>query len=300
MKVSVIGGAGAVGSSCVFNLAREDAVDEVVVVDIDEERAQGEAYDVERSVLLEHSANVAVGGYDDIRDASAVLVTASAAVPGDLRDRSQMIDKNKALTDEIFTELSEAVDCPIVTATSPTDVLNMVARRSYDIPREHLLGYNLNDTLRFRWAIAEHENVDSHAVEAYVLGEHGDTQVPVFSNARIDGDPTSFTEAKREAITERALDVAWETFELKGETPRWSTGYGLALIARAICTDEGRLLPCSVQPDGAYSLDDVSVGLPVRVGERGIKEIVEFDLSPEEREALDRSATTVRNDFDGL
>lgn len=300
MKVSVIGGAGAVGSSCVFSLAREKAIDEVVIIDIDEQRARGEAFDVERSVLLEHATSVSVGRYDDIRDASAVLITASAAVPSDLRDRSQMIEKNRTLAEEIFGELEGTVDCPIVTATSPTDVLNLVASRSYDIPTEHLLGYNLNDTLRFRWAIAEHEDVHPHAVEAYVLGEHGDTQVPVFSNATIDGEPTSFTFEEREAITERVLNVAWETFELKEETPRWSTGYGLALIARAICTDERRVLPCSVHPDGAYGYDDVSLGLPTRIGEEGVSEVVEFDLSPGEREGIEDSAVKIRDDFEQL
>jgi malate/lactate dehydrogenase len=189
MKVGVIGGGGIVGSSVVFNAAQKEIVDEVVIIDINEEMAIGHALDIEHAISLENNTEVTVGDYSNISNSEVVIITASAPTPPDLEDRNQLLNDNVPLLEDILSNLIQnSIDCPIVISTNPVDALITIINNEYDFDRRKILGYNLNDTMRLQWAIARHANVDRKSVNAYVLGEHGESQVPVYSQATIAGE----------------------------------------------------------------------------------------------------------------
>lgn len=295
MKVGIIGGGGAVGSTCAFNVARDGIADEVVLVDVAEGVARGHAIDIEHAVALENDTAVTVGNYGDLAGASAVVI--AVGTPTSELDegggRDALLGANLPVLRSVFDELDGAVDCPTLTITNPVDVLLSVLAGEVDRPREHLLGYNLNDTMRLRWAIADYVDAPITEVEAYVLGEHGPDQVPAFSCATVGGKPVAFDDDERREIAERARESAWAITESRGESARWATGRGLAVLVDAICRDLDRVLPCSFPLEGEYGHAGMCLGVPTRIGRDGVTGVVELDLDADERGRLADAADKV-------
>jgi malate dehydrogenase len=158
-----------------------------------------------------------------------------------------------------------------------------------------VIGLNRNDTARFRWAIAKALSVPSTAVEAFVLGEHGESQVPLFSSIKIDGRPVALKPEEKERIREEMAGffVAWNRL-LSGRTTGWTSAESIGDIIGSMALDDGRLWPCSACLIGEYGFRDVSLGVPVALASGKIKEIVEFDLEPSEQQALAASARSVQ------
>ena len=154
---------------------------------------------------------------------------------------------------------------------------------------------NRNDTTRFRWAIAKTLSVPATAVEAFVLGEHGESQVPLFSSIKIDGHPVALKSQEKDRILEEmsSFFVKWNRL-LPGRSAGWTSAESIGDIIESMALDDGRLMPCSACLTGEYGLRDVSLGAPVKLGSGKIKEIVEVDLAPSEREALEISARSVQ------
>lgn len=290
MKVTIIGAAGSVGAPVSFYLAARGLADELVMIDMRPNVVQQHAMDLSTAVST-LGITVKAGDYEDAAG-SDLVVNAAGAHQGLIADRMEMLPKNVPLTQEIAEHIGRV--CPqavVITATNPVDPLNYATWRAGGFSRRQVLGYSLNDSLRFRELIARAKGVEVRRVQAAVLGEHGSTQVPVFSSARIDGRPLSFSDREKVDIRAEVPVILQRYEELQsGRTAGWTCAIGMATLVSAIRDDTGEVFPCSAILDGEYGRSGLSMSVPVSLGRSGWRDILEWDLEPEEREGLDRSA----------
>jgi malate dehydrogenase len=205
----------------------------------------------------------------------------------------EMLPKNIAIVRE--TALKIRQHCPsaiVITATNPVDPLNYAAWRAGGFDRHRLLGYTINDSFRFRELVARAKGAKVCQVEATVIGEHGSSQVPVFSSVRVDGRPVTFSEDEKRAIIAEIPAILLRYEELQaGRTAGWTCAVGLHSMVRAIRDDTGEVFPCSVVLDGEYGRRGISMAVPVVLGREGAREIQEWDLTPDERVRFERAAS---------
>jgi malate dehydrogenase len=179
--------------------------------------------------------------------------------------------------------------------TNPVDVLVYLMHRIFWIPRNKIIGMNRNDTSRLKWAVANTFSVPATDVEGYVLGEHGDSQVHVMSQVRVRGEKLTLSAEQKEQIRSSALEFLPRWLKLQpGRTAGWSTAESAGDIFLSMVSGDGRVWVCSTPLEGEYGLRDVSLGVPVRLGPEGVREIVQLDLEPDEREGLHTSAEKIR------
>lgn len=234
---------------------------------------------------------VVAGGFEDL--AGADIVINAAGVPqGLIADRMEMLPRNIPLVRE--TALMLKANCPealVLTATNPVDPLNYATWRAGGFDRRKVIGYTLNDSLRFRESVARAKGVSVRQLEATVIGEHGSSQVPLFSSVRIDGRPASFTAGERSGILEEIPKILQRYEELQsGRTAGWTCAVGLAAIVHAIHDDSGEVFPCSLVLDGEYGQSGLSMAIPAALGKGGVREIQEWELAPEELAGFERAA----------
>lgn len=275
-------------------------LDEVVLIDIEGERATGHALDIQQSISLENNKSINHGTYNDVADVGVVVVCASTPHPLDLPNSTTLLEQDLPILRGIFSELDSVnVNCPILVATNPVDAVITILHDEFDIPRQRLLGYTLNDLIRFRWTISIHVKTDMTAVDAYVIGEHSPMQVPVFSGVKIHGCDYEFSEEERREITKLATESSRKIVQSKNETTRWTTGRGLSTVAEAIYLDKREPFPCSILAAREYGYESVSFGMPVILGQDGAISTLELELDESEIQALERSVqsiqTTCRN-----
>jgi malate dehydrogenase len=294
VKVTVIGAAGWVGMSAAFHVAASRLTDEMVLIDVRENVAEHHAMDLSTAVAA-LNVKVKSGGYEDT--AGTDLVINAAGLHQDITaDRTEMLIKNVHLVRDTALQLRRyCPDAVVITAANPVDALNYATWLAGGFDRRQLIGYSLNDTLRFREFVARAKGVEAGRVEALAIGEHGSTQVPLFSLVRIDGRPVSFTEAEKQAIRDE-YPKFFERFEgLKaGRTSGWTCAVGLAALTRAIVNDTGDIFAGSAVLEGEYGQQGLSMGVPIRLGKTGIQEILEWDLAPDEQAGLERSVEQLK------
>ncbi len=296
MKVSIVGGSGVVGSSAAYRLAQDGHCSEIVLVDIRRNLAEAHALDIEQAMAFRTTANVRGGDLEDAAASDVIILTASAPRPEVEISRRDYLSVNLPLIlDTVRPLRTLAPSALFMLASSPVDPLVYLLHRACGVPRDKTIGLNRNDTARFRWAIAKVLAVPFTAVEAFVLGEHGDSQVPLFSSIKIEGRPVALKQEEKERVTEEmaAFFVKWNQL-MPGRTAGWTSAESIGDILASMALDDGRLWPCSACLDGKYGLRDVSLGVPVRLRSGKIKEIVELDLDPSEKEALEASARVVK------
>jgi malate dehydrogenase len=290
MKVTIIGAAGSVGAPAAFYIAASGLADEIVLVDMRPNVVQQHAMDMSTAVSLRNVA-VRAGAYDDL-EGSALVINAAGVPQGLIADRMEMLPKNIPLVRDIGLEIKR--HCPaafVVTATNPVDPLNYAMWRVTGFDRHRLVGYSINDSFRLREMVARAKGVKVSRVEATVIGEHGSTQVPLFSSVRIDGRPVSFSEGEKQAIRAEIPNILKRYEELQaGRTAGWTSAIGLAALTRAVLQNTGEVFPCSVVLDGEYGQREMSMSVPVRLGAGGVQEILEWELAPDEREGLERAS----------
>jgi malate dehydrogenase len=301
-KVSVVGAAGTVGAAAGYSLALRDVVDELVFVDIPEKEGEavGQAADVNHGVAYDANTTVRQGGYEATAGSDVVVVTAGIPrQPG--QTRIDLAGDNAGIMESIESSLAaHSDDFVSVTTSNPVDLLNRHLHEVGDRPREHVVGFGGRlDSARFRYVLAERFDAPVKNVEATILGEHGDAQVPVFSKVRVDGTDPSFTADERESITESLTESAMDVIERKGAT-QWGPATGVAHVVEAVLRDTGEVLPCSVVLDGEYGHDDTAVGVPCRVGANGIEAVVEWDLNEEETEGLAEAAEKLSEQYETI
>ena len=296
-KVTVVG-AGNVGATCAQELARRDYAD-VVLVDIKEGLPQGKALDINQAgpVLGYEPSVVGTNGYEETAGSDVVVITAGLPrQPGMSRDDLVATNENivKSVTEAAVAASPDAI---LIVVSNPLDAMCEVARRVSGRPRERVFGQaGILDTARFRTFIAWETKASVKDVQALVLGGHGDQMVPVASATTVGGVPlTKLVPADRlQAMVERTAVGGGEIVKLLG-TSAWSApGAASAQMVDAVCLDEKRVLACTAYLQGEYGIDDLYMGVPVRLGASGIEEILEVDLTPDEQKMLQASADAVR------
>ena len=293
MRTAILGGGGGVGSSAAFNLLLQANSDDVVLVDCRAEMVESHVLDLEQVLELGAPGSIRGGGLDDVLDADVVVVAASAplVVNG---SRLAYLTANVAIVRSLVEMIDESWPGIVVVVTNPVDPLCTWIQRTTGIERTRVLGYTLNDSLRLRTGISKALRVEPGAVDAWVLGEHGDTSVPLFDRVRIRGEVASLTEAERDAADEflRTWYVRHVSLD-SGRSSTWTSGIGVARMVHAIGADTGELWPASVVLAGEYGIDGVALTVPVTLGRRGAR-IHEWQLTADQRAALERSAAVVR------
>jgi malate/lactate dehydrogenase len=271
-------------------------VSEIVLLDVRRNLAEAHAIDIEQAVVHRSTTRLRAGDAEDTAGSDVVLMTASVPKRDVEISRREYLAVNLPIalgTIEPIVGLSP--DALWIVASSPVDPLVYLVRQVFRLRRDRVIGLSRNDSARFRWAIARALSVPSTAVEAFVLGEHGETQVPIFSEIRINGEPVTLKPEQIDRVRSE-LDgffVKWNQLQA-GRTAGWTSAESIGDMVFSMVAQDERVWPCSNCLDGEYGLKEVSLGVPVRFGTAGVKEIVEFALEPTERRAVEASATAIR------
>ena len=294
MKVALFGGAGGVGSSAAFNLLLDPAGHEVVIVDNRPEMVVSHVMDFQQVLEQGASGSVRAGDLGDLPDCDVLVLCASMA-EGPSDSRMLFLECNAQIVRSAAQALGPDWPGAALIVTNPVDPLVTLFHQLTGFDRRRVIGYTLNDTLRLRTGIALALGVDPGSVDAWVVGEHGDSSVPVFTRVFVDGRPVELSAEQRADASRftrgwfakhKALD--------SGRSSTWTSGLGTARMVAALANGGGERFPASVVLDGEYGIEGVSVGVPVTIGHRGVEQILEWDLSDAERQALEAAAEGVR------
>jgi len=301
----VIVGAGNVGSTFAFTLMISGVAREIVLIDNNEQWAKGECMDLNHGASFVHPVNVYSAGYEGCRDADIVVITAGAKQkPG--QTRTDLIKTNTEIFKDIIPKIVKyAKEAILLVVTNPMDILTYVALKISGLSSNKVLGSGtVLDSSRFRYLISEHCHVDPRNVHAYIIGEHGDTELPVWSHANIGGMVLAkycpicenHCDYKKELgkIFEEVKDAAYKIIESKGAT-YYAIGLALVRIVEAILRDENSVLPISTLIDNYYGTSDVCLSLPSIVNRGGVKGFLKLKLSSIEQKQFRHSANTLKD-----
>jgi len=301
-KVSVIGAAGTVGAAAGYNIALRDIADELVFVDIPDMEAEtvGQAADANHGVAYDSNTVVRQGGYEATEGSDVVVITAGIPrKPG--QTRIDLAGDNAPIMEDIGSSIAEYNDDFVsITTSNPVDLLNRHLYETGDRDRHAVIGFGGRlDSARFRYVLSQRFGAPVQNVEATILGEHGDAQVPVFSKVRVDGRDPEFTADEREEILGNLQESAMDVIERKGAT-EWGPATGVAHMVEAVLRDTGEVLPGSVVLDGEYGYEDTAFGVPVKLGSNGVEEVVEWDLDDYEADLMDDAAEKLSEQYDEI
>ncbi|WP_435126251.1 malate dehydrogenase [Halobaculum sp. D14] len=301
-KVSIVGAAGTVGAAAGYNLALRDVADELVFVDIPdmEEKTVGQAADTNHGIAYDSNTRVRQGDYSATEGSDVVVIT--AGIPRkEGQTRIDLAGDNAPIMADIGESLAEYNDDFVsVTTSNPVDLLNRHLYEAGDRDRHTVVGFGGRlDSARFRYVLSERFDVPVKNVEATILGEHGDAQVPVFSKVRVDGRDPSFDADEKEEILGDLQESAMDVISRKGAT-QWGPATGVAHMVEAILRDTGEVLPGSVVLDGEFGYEDTAFGVPVKLGSNGVEEVVEWDLDDYEADLMDEAAEKLSEQYDKI
>nr|WP_294468655.1 L-lactate dehydrogenase [uncultured Sellimonas sp.] len=305
-KAAIIG-CGFVGASSAFSLVHKGLFSELVLIDANHAKAEGEAMDLSHGRPFTSPMKIYAGTYDDISDCSLIIITAGAnQKPGETR--LDLVHKNVSIFKSIIPEITKRnFEGILLIVANPVDILTYAALKISGYPKERVLGSGtVLDSARFRYLLSEHLNVDSRSVHAYIIGEHGDSELAVWSSANVSGiGINDFCELRGHYQHDEAMDriyrtvrdSAYEIIERKG-----ATYYGVAMavsrIAESIIRNEHSVLPVSSLMEGEYGLTDLCISVPTIVSAKGAEQVLEIPLSPEEKEKLQKSAAELKKVLD--
>ncbi|MFB6189377.1 MAG: malate dehydrogenase [Halapricum sp.] len=300
VKVTIVGGAGTVGAAAAYNIALRDIAEEIVLVDIPdkEEATMGQAADVNHGIAYDANTEVYQGTYEDTAGTDVAVITAGIPrQPG--QTRLDLAEDNLPIMADIGSQLEEYSDDFVsITTSNPADLLNRHLYETGERSREKIIGFgNRLDSARFRYVLGKWFDAPVGNVDAAVIGEHGDSQVPLFSHVRVDGVDRTFSDDEQEEILENVRESAMNVIEKKGAT-QWGPATGLGHMVEAVLRDTGEVVPGSVPLDGEYGYEGPSLGVPVKLGRDGVEEIVEWELSDFEREQLDEAAEKLDEQYE--
>lgn len=301
-KAAVIG-CGFVGSATAFTLMQSRLFSELVLLDADADKADGEAKDIAHGVPFAGQMKLYAGGYDDIADAAILIITAGAnQKPGETR--LDLVRKNVAVYQSILPEIAKrSYQGILLVVSNPVDILTFVALQCSGVPEHRVIGSGtVLDTARLKYALSEHLSVDSRSIHSFIIGEHGDSEVAVWSSANVSGIPLhDFCEMRgyfshEEEMRKIAENVKNSAYEIIAK--KRATYYGIAMAVRRICEcivrDEKSILPVSSLLHGEYGIDGIALSMPAIVGAQGIETRVPIPLSDSELQKLQDSARSLR------
>lgn len=307
-SVAIIG-TGNVGVAAAYALFNQRIASEIILVDLDKEKAEGEAMDLMHGQLLVGNVTVRSGGYEDLKNTQVVVVTAGVGQKSPDESRLELLNRNATVFKNIISELDKhAPNAILIIATNPVDILTYVSQKLTSRAPQRVIGTGtLLDTARFRALLGRYYGVDPRSVHAYILGEHGDSEVPIWSQANIGGKPIEHNTLMgkpfdREALNQlfqEAKNAAYEIIERKGFTNS-AIGVVIARIVEGILEDENSVIPVGVYWDGEYGIDDVCMSLPSVIGIEGVKHRVTPDLNDEEVSGLEQSANVLKESLDDM
>lgn len=302
-KVSIIG-SGNVGSTFAFALMISGIAREIVMIDRNGLLAEGQCMDLNHGLSFTRPAKIYSSGYDGCADSDVIVVTAGAKQkPG--QSRMDLLQQNVAIYKDIIPNiLRYARNAIILAVTNPIDILTYAALKISGLPKNQVIGSGtVLDSSRLRYLISENCNVDPRNVHAYIIGEHGDTELAVWSNANIGGMPlTEYCalcnkkcdyEIKLGEIFEEVKNAAYKIIEAKGAT-YYAIALALVRITEAIFRDENSILPVSTLINDYYGINDVCIGIPCQVNRNGVEKFLSLELSIQEQEQFKHSANTLK------
>ena len=302
MKIGIVG-SGFVGSTAAYAMVLQGVGSEFVLVDINRKLADAHAQDILHATPFAHPARVAAGDYEDLKGADIVVIAAGVAQkPGETR--LQLLERNAQVFADVVPKVCQnAPNAILLIATNPVDVMTQVATRLSGLPPERVIGSGtVLDTARFRALLGDYLGVSPQSVHAYVLGEHGDSEVLIWSEARVGGVSVfdfakqinrPITEEVQKQIDDGVRLAAYRIIEGKGAT-YFGIGAGLARLARAILSDERAMLTVSILTEEVEGVAEVALSLPRIVGRQGVVTTLPVKLSEDERRALRKSAEILK------
>ena len=307
-KAAIIG-CGFVGSASAFSLMQSGLFSELVLIDANREKAEGEALDIAHGIPFARQMKIYAGDYDDIMDSAVIIVTAGANQKPE-ETRLDLVHKNVNIFKSIIPEVAKRdYQGILLIVANPVDILTYTALKLSGMPENRVIGSGtVLDTARLKYRLGEHLSVDSRSVHAFIVGEHGDSEIAVFSSANVSGIPLNrFCEMRghfeHEAATRRiAEEVKNSAYEIIAK--KHATYYGIAMSVKRICEaivrDEKSILPVSSMMHGEYGISDVALSMPAIVGKDGVETRVPISISEEEEAKLKESADTLKKVIEGL
>ena len=302
-KAAVIG-CGFVGSSTAFALMQSGLFSELILIDADADRAEGEALDISHGTPFARPMKIYAGTYKDISDAAIVIITAGANQKPD-ETRLDLVSKNTKIMRSIVQEIMKyGCEGILLIVSNPVDILTYEALKISGLPKNRVIGSGtVLDTGRLKSELAEHLGVDSRSIHAFIIGEHGDSEIAAFSSANVSGGPLNDVcemrgyfhhEAAMREIAQTVKNSAYEIIEKKK-----ATYYGISMAVRRICEaivrDEKSILPVSVMLDGIYGLKDIVLSMPTIIGAGGAEGQMPITLNQAEQDQLKQSADVLRD-----
>ena len=295
MKIAIVGGGGGVGSSVAFNLLVRPEPFEVGLVDGHSGMARSHEMDLQQVVAAGASGSIGVIRHDDVVGADVVVLAAAAPLTIN-RSRMVYLRENLPILRTVTAAITADWPGTVVVVTNPVDPLCTWLRRELRLDRRRVLGYTANDSLRLRTAVGDELGVPAHSVDAWVLGEHGDTCVPLYDRVTVDGEPVTLTAAQR-AVAEDFLrnwyirHVALDS----GRSSTWTSGHVMArMIAELLGPPTAQPWPASVVLEGEYDIAGVALTVPVTLGHGGVERIHEWQLTDDQAAGLRAGAAIVR------
>ena len=299
----VLVGTGAVGCSYAYSMINQGVAEEFVLVDVNEAKAEGEAMDLSHAVPFSPSpTKVWSGSYADCKDADLVVITAGLPQkPGETR--LDLVEKNTKIFKQIVRGIMDSgFDGIFLIATNPVDILTYVTWKESGLPKERVIGSGTTlDSARFRYMLGDYLDVDPRNVHAYIVGEHGDTELPVWSHATIGvqkletilANNAQYKQEDLDKIFENVRDAAYHIIERKGAT-YYGIGMSLLRVTKAILNNENSVLTVSAYLEGQYGEKDAYVGVPAVINREGVREIVELELNEDEKAKFAHSVKVLK------
>jgi L-lactate dehydrogenase len=300
-RVCVIG-CGNVGMASAFALLQSELIRELVLIDRNEDKAEGEVMDLQQAIAVPMTSpvKVTVGDYKDAANSSIVVITAGVASDDPQVSRLELLGENIKIIREIVGKLkAENFDGILIMTTNPVDILAQVAQAESGLPASRVISTGtIIDTARLRVMLAEELAIEPRAVDAYVIGEHGDSEIAVWSAARIAGLPLAkFPGARKlphyDEMLKRVRQAAPEIVKRKGNTS-YAIGMCVRRICEAILRNERMVLPVSTLMQGEYEIEGVYLGTPCIIGKNGVEQVIELELNKKEKAGLKHSANVLR------
>ncbi len=306
----VIVGTGFVGMSYAYALVNQGTVEELVLIDINKDKAEGEAMDLNHGLAFgPRKMNIYAGDYNDCNDATIVVITAGVNQK-EGETRIQLLSRNAIIIKSVVKNImTSGFNGILIVASNPVDILAYVAWKESGLNSSKVIGSGTAlDTARLRYEISSYINIDSRNIHAYILGEHGDSEFVCWSNSNVGVKPLNAVINSMDEINFDDLDhiylkvrnAANEIIKRKKAT-YYGIGMALVRITAAILNNENRIMPISVLNNGVYNtVNDIYIGLPAVLNKDGVHHIVWLDLNKEEKEKLDISANILRNNLNSI
>jgi malate dehydrogenase len=305
MKVTVVG-AGNVGATCAQVIAQKNFVQEVVLVDIKEGIAEGKSLDLWQTAPVNYYDTRLIGSTNDYsKTAGSEVVVITSGVPRKPgMSRDDLISINAGIVKSVTENVvKHSPDTIIIVVSNPLDVMTYASYVSANLPKTKVMGMaGILDTARYRAFLAEALNVSPRDIQALLMGGHGDTMVPLPRYTTVSGIPVTelIDQTRLDAIVKRTINGGGELVNLMGTSAWYAPGSAAAQMVEAIVLDQKRIFPCCVRLEGEYGLNNMFVGVPVKLGKEGIEQIIEVSLNEAEMELLHSSANSVKKIMDIL